>query len=415
MEDIYEFKHPHKYPVDKESYVPIDETVTSLKEAVFKNPGGYIALMGTPGSGKSTLLSETLPTIEEARIIEYYAYVPDYPSSLRGESTNFLHDIKLALDKAGFKVEKSYEIDRSKLQNIFHRQIELLHADWQKTKIKTLILVDGLDHIEREQDPQISMLSDLPNPELISEGIFFILGTQTEQLAKLPPRVQNEIGQPDRRVEIQELSRGNFNDIIKKMGMDNSLSGFEDEIYRLSEGHPLALRYLLRHLEGKSAKEEIEEILKDTPPYDKNIENQYHSYWNQINPDYDLKHFVGLVARLRKPIDLDWIKKWSDPKALDRFQHLMSHYFREESSSLLTFFHSSFWAFLIKKTAKSTHNSIDDDLDKNLHRELADKCAKEPDDSPWAWEKLYHLSCAAEHKDILRPSESGHGECVGVE
>ena len=395
-EDVFEFKNRHKFRVEKELYTPIKETVERLKQIISTQPGGYIALLGTPGSGKSTLLSETLPSIKKSRVIEYYAYLPDYPSSMRGESANFLHDMVLALHKAGFLAGSVPGLsDRNQLLHIFHKQIQLLHNDWKKKTIKTLILVDGLDHIEREQDPQNSMLLDLPSPDLVPEGVYFILGSQTDQLQKLPSRVQNAIRQSDRRVEMQGLSRVGVKSIIKKAGLAKTLSSYGDQIYQLSEGHPLALRYLLKHLEGKSAKEDIEGVLRDTPPYDKTIENQYHSYWRQIEEDHDLIHLLGLITRLRKAIDLTWIEKWYDPTAVRRFRRLMAHYFREEEPSIWSFFHNSFRLFLIDRTAKTTGNV-------KLHKELAEKCSNEANDSPWAWERLYHLFAAEEHDEVLR-------------
>ena len=107
---------------------------------------------GGPGSGKSTLLTQRLRGLD-TRLISYYAYVPDsaHSHSSRGESVNFLHDVVLQLDRAGFQVGGgANKFDRELLRERLHEQLSLLHLDWKETGTKTVILVDGLDHIDRE-------------------------------------------------------------------------------------------------------------------------------------------------------------------------------------------------------------------------------------------------------------------------
>jgi hypothetical protein len=128
----FEFRSRHEFPVDEVLYTPIEVSVTQLKHALTSLPGGYIAVLGTPGSGKSTLLTETL-RVYPGRVIRYYAYVPDAqdPTVLRGESTNFLHDVVLALEHAGFSVGSSLNnFNRDELLTRFHEQLQLLHQDW---------------------------------------------------------------------------------------------------------------------------------------------------------------------------------------------------------------------------------------------------------------------------------------------
>ena len=50
---------------------------------------------------------------------------------------------------------------------------------------KTIILIDGLDHIEREIRPDRSLLSDLPLPEQVPQGVVIVFGSQTDQLKQL--------------------------------------------------------------------------------------------------------------------------------------------------------------------------------------------------------------------------------------
>src|SRR5262249_55786820 len=161
-----DYKSVHEFPVDEVLYQPIKTTVHQLQGALDSLPGGYIAVLGTPGSGKSTLLTQTLRGRPE-RVIRYYAYVPDAqdPIALRGESASFLHDVTLALERAGFRTGESPSTsDRTQLLERFHQQLQRLHEDCQITGRKTVILIDGLDHIARELRPQHALLRALPLP-----------------------------------------------------------------------------------------------------------------------------------------------------------------------------------------------------------------------------------------------------------
>ena len=78
---------------------------------------------------------------------------------------------------------------------------------------KTVIIIDGLDHIGREQNPTRS-LSDLPSPEQVPEGVLFVLGSQTDEC--FPDRIQMATQDPDRRVEMVPLSLAAVHRITRK-------------------------------------------------------------------------------------------------------------------------------------------------------------------------------------------------------
>ena len=184
----YRFRSLHKFPEPQFLYRPIKHSVRTLYERLENIPGGYIGVFGPPGSGKSTFLTQTLRTLS-IRLIRYYAYVPDAqdPSVLRGESTNFFHDVTLRLQNMGVgDYNRPDPTDRVALINLFHKQLQLLGQDHNTSGIRTIILVDGLDHISREQHPERSLITDLPAPDAIPKGVYIIVGSQTKELPDLP-------------------------------------------------------------------------------------------------------------------------------------------------------------------------------------------------------------------------------------
>ena len=347
-------------------------------------------------------MTKTLREIS-ARVIRYYAYVPDAqdPLTLRGESVNFLHDIVLRLEEFGFyEGESSSGFERELLLSRFYRQMQKLHENWEATGTKTVILIDGLDHIEREQHPDHSLLKDLPEPHQVPNGVYFILGSQTD--SPFPDKVQASVRTRKRRIEMRPLKRQSVFNILNKSS--RKLSTLQKEkIFSLCAGHPLALAYLLNRLSEASNDQEIEIILESTDSFKGNIEEQYHSYWKQIEGDYELVELLGLLTRIRGAIDLSWIKTWYDSGSIvHRLQQKMGHYFKRESSKRWYFFHNSYRLFLNEKTAESYPGEFDSTKDTEFHSKLAENCASSPENSSYQWEQLYHLYLAGKYESVLK-------------
>lgn len=401
-EHRFEFRNRHEFPVNEFLYQPIESSVQQLAQAIDALPGGYLAVLGSPGSGKSTMLTQNL-RLRSERVIRYYAFVPDDrgPTTLRGESTSFLHDLTLALDRAGFgSGVVPPPDDRTRLLGRLHEQLEHLGEDFRSKGRKTLILVDGLDHIDREQPPNRSLLEDLPMPEQVPEGVYFILGSQTD--APFPSGVQYVVRRPERRVRMEPLARDAVMEILGRAGFSAALDDEQKgKVHALSDGHPLALMYLLQRLQDETDPGNIEAVLENTERYEGSIERQYHGHWRQIQDDDDLTNLLGLLARFRGVIDLDWVESWTDAVPLRRLWRTMAHYFRVEDERRWYFFHNSFRLFLLRQTAEYVPGSFDEALDRSFHRQLADKCAQAPRDSYWAWEELYHRALAGEHEQVL--------------
>lgn len=404
----FRYRNQHSFPVDEVLYQPIEESRESLEHALNEFDGGYIGILGTPGSGKSTLLTQTLRYFPQ-RVIRYYAFIPDaQDAAVRGESVNFLHDVVRAIEDAGFKPGRGINHpDRDQLRERLREQLILLHDDWRVSGRKTIILVDGLDHIPREQHPTHSLLGDLPLPEQIPQGIYFVLGSQTDQLDGLPSAVQLAIRQPERRIEMRPLGRDAVRRIAMKAprgseGHAIPISPAQTErIFQLSAGHPLALIYLLRQLESAANADGVDGLLQHVAPYDGRIEVQYQGYWRQLDDDDELAELLGQIARLRGVIDLRWVESWSSAAVVRRLRRKFAHLFKIEDHDRWYFFHNSFRRFLGERTSHSSPGVFDPTRDRTLHRVLAEKC-RQSADAQWQWEEIYHLYRAEADEDLLQ-------------
>ena len=401
-----EFKSRHEFPVVEKLYQPVAPTVHKLEESLASLRGGYVAVVGTPGSGKSTLLTMVLRSRSE-RLVRYYAFVPDShdPSVLRGESVNFLHDVVLDLERMGFRAGQGVlEFDRDLLLGRLHAQLQLLHDDWQTSGRATIILVDGLDHIDREAKPERSLLLDLPLPEEVPEGVFFVLGSQTD--LPLADRIQCEVRKPERRVEMGSLDK----EAVFRIAENSSVAALlteeqKQQICTLSSGHPLYLRYLLNRLADGNDKAALQSVLDSAEAYQGNIENDYYTYWKQAEGEPDVEHLLSLLCRLRTVIDLNWVRTWADSGLLAKLIRLFGHYFRKEDDSRWYFFHDSFRLFLVRTTGELSPGLWSPSQDRAHHTQIAEICSHQVAGSPWAWEELYHWARAEEHKAVLERAQ----------
>ena len=399
----FEYRNRHDFPVDRETYREIQASATALSDAISELSGGYMVVLGGPGSGKSTLLTQSLKG-SDVRLVSYYSYVPDSvgPRTTRGESVNFLHDVVLQLENAGFSVGGgTSRFDREQLLGRFYEQLQLLHQNWQETGTKTIILVDGLDHIEREQHPNQSLLTDLPHPDQIPDGVYFVLGTQTE--GPLSGRIKAQVSRPKRKIEMQPLNQLQVHEIIQASSLHPDLTPEQmDRAYDLSSGHPLYLSYLINRFRQCDHVDEIEHEIVGGTPYDGDIESSYCSYWEQFDADEELVNLLGLVARMRGRIDISWIATWADYSVLDRLGKRFAHYFRIEDNHRWYFFHNSFRLFLIAKTAEFPPGHFEPERDRRIHIELADRCSESgAGHQVWVWEELHHRFAAGQHDTVL--------------
>lgn len=403
-ESRFEFRFKHEFPVEQSIYQPITETVQNLKNAANQFTSGYLALIGPPGTGKSTTLTQTFRYRPGYRIIRYYAYVPEsIGQEGRGEASSFLHDLHLSLQRHGIyaKTEKNSQPETlEEFREAFSAQLGSLYEQWQQDNIMTLLVIDGLDHIAREQTPIRSLLNELPPPENIPEGVLLILGSQTLQLADFPSRIQNQLRQTGRTLTMQPLPRQAVAAIIAASCLPVQLSSAQQKtVHQLVNGHPLTLRYLLERLRN-TAEEEIDAVLSDTVPYHENIEATYRVYWEQLENNEELKDLLALLARLRGPFNpKEWLKQMGEPVIKDLLQHAR-HYFREETKNRWHFFHNSFRQFILGQSRRDLFGDEDTGKDREYHHRLAEFASSSK--TSWAWEELYHRAQAEEWKTVLR-------------
>ncbi|MFJ1859961.1 hypothetical protein ACIOHA_21915 [Streptomyces anulatus] len=403
-QDRLRYRHPHEFPVPT-VYTTNEVARQALEVRLQHLPGGYLALVGPAGSGKSTLLASLKI---QGHVARYYAFVPDAPDPLssRGEADSFLHDVSLALQESGL-YRHGIGNDLRTQRLVLSDQLDQAGQRWRTRGERTIIVVDGLDHIPREQNPTRSLLEELPNPAALPDGVFIILGTQAASI--LPSPVRAALEHDDRIAILPPLSAEEIEYLTKAAGHGNWLyPGQITKVVDASEGHPLALTYLLQELSVLEASEPDEGVrrqladglLADASRYGGDVAARYRGYFQAVQEDQQVLDLLGMVARLRVPVNLRWLSTWADQHAISAFSDLAATFFHKAGDDW-RFIHNSFRRYLADATAHVA-GTAEEARERGLHKHLADVCANSGAEwSLYQDEATAHLFLAGQHDRVL--------------
>lgn len=364
------YRNKHQFPTAS-LYEPIDATVAQLIDRLQKLTTGYVAVVGSPGSGKSTLLSESLRNIN-ALVIPYYAFIPGVQDigPIRGEAESFLHDVCLALYRHDIRggiglLPTALNDLRSRLG----RQLTEASSRYEATGQKLILLIDGLDHIPREQSPHHSLIHELPDPRQLPSGVLLVLGSQrTDFLSSV---IQEMLRQDNRRIEIEPMSRDAMLRAVGRASLKVPLN--EEQLAVLLNrvsGHPLALGYLLNRLGDLRDVTDIDALLDSETRYHGDIDLLYRSHWDQVANDVAVVALLGRIARWDGVFDIKWFASWCGRDTGDAFLHHFKHFLRRDTGERWTLFHNSFRLFLLDRTSENMSGDADPERHRQYYRDL---------------------------------------------
>ncbi|WP_431673654.1 ATP-binding protein [Rhizobium leguminosarum] len=406
--DRYDLRFKHDFPIDEHLYRPIEPTVQALERAFTQFGRGYLALVGPPGSGKSTTLTHLLRYRKGVRLVRYYAFVRDDPQLGRGEAFSFLHDLCVQLESMGLgraRRRNSYPDTLDGLRERLTALLRDLGNETSKTGGRAIILVDGLDHIDREQNPTRSLMEELPPPSTLPNGVLIVLGTQPVGLkaptAALRP-INAQLEEAGRKITMDPLSRSSIYEIARAaLPLTRLRLGDEDIIAAASAGHPLSLAYLLKRLANASDDDAAQALLDAGPDFGGDTTLEYEAYWDSLGSAPEVRDVLGLIARIRGAVDISTIKQLASMEAVQRFANTTVHLFRQLTPSRWAFFHNSFRQFVLGKTIVDAFGIADPSANIGFHRRLATIAAQPASAQALKWQELYHLEQAAEPLALL--------------
>ena len=394
--DGADVKHVHKFPVG--AYVQRNAmTEAALRDSIRIHNSGYVSLVGPPGAGKSTLLQTAIESEEDMFVARYLAFVPGVGQGVgRGEADDFFDDIATQLKQTGLRGLRY----RDQTLNERREQFELLLREagdrFARESIRTLIVIDGLDHVPREERPQRSFLAELPLPSSVPVGVLFVLGTQQVNLDDIKPAIQDQASDTARRINVTPLGREAVHRMADLMRLSTNID--RDSIFDLSRGHPLVAHYLIEALREADS-DASDALLAGEMTFDGNVETIYESAWRGIRNDADARNVLDYLARSEAPMPLELLIHAVSESAVERALNATRHLLNEGLHGWGVF-HNSFRLFIIDKP-RVRLGKADPDYGKHVYRKLAELARAAPNNSPQRWLELRYLARAEEHAAVL--------------
>ena len=392
-------QHSHDFPVP-DNFQENDETKQALLQAIHCHKSGYISLVGPPGTGKSTLLQRTLFSTLDFNVARYLAFLPDRRHGWgRAESTSFLNDLIAALTRLGFRGSKFWRRDANILRDDLRQQLNEASDLYRKTGRKTIIILDGLDHVPREEKPERSFLKELPSIQSVPEGVIFVLGTQRLDLDDLHQTIRQQAGHSGRFIEITPLPRS----AIFQMADIASLPLIVErkELYMACDGHPLTAHYFIEALKNVNDIDSVKRILSHTDGLGRGLEEIYQRVWNSLQVDQEAKHILGLLARAEGAVSAQELAKSVNDNAVENVLKHSGFLLSRANDSHLAIFHNSFRLFVAGETKKRFGNA-DETIEREFNQGLAKIAARVLVDDPQHWMELRYRARAGEEDIVLQ-------------
>jgi hypothetical protein len=396
--DPFSPRHGHTFPTD-----PLVQanrkTQDRLQLALAANDTGYLSLIGPPGCGKSTLLQTGLLPTPQAVVLRYLAFMPNEGHQLgRAEASDFLHDLVSQLKRSGLgrALVTGTTLDelRTQLVGLF---VEA-KARFDKDGLRTIIVVDGLDHIPREERPQRSLLTELPLPHSLPRGVLFLLGTQKLDLEGMPPEVTQQASAPERSVAVEALSREAVIRLVELSGLTEPADA--EAIYERSLGHPLSVRYLIEGARNALNSDERRAWLIDGPAYGGDVENFYRRAWRELQGNEDSREVLALLALVEGKIRVASLDQLVDTRSVDQAWSSAKHLLLRSPDDEWTIFHNSFRLFLREVTSQR-HDKPAPTLRKERYQKLAAMARSATLDDEQRWMELRYVARAEDHQAVI--------------
>lgn len=396
-------RNSHVFPV------PSDYQESASTEALLQRIGeldsGYIALVGPPGTGKSTLLQRELHSTGEYRVARYLAFHPDKRHGLgRAEAVEFFNDTIADLYSQGIGGSRYRSDSLAGLRQEFGRQLSIASSEFQKTRRKTIIAIDGLDHVPREETPQVSFLQELPAASAIPEGVLIVLGTQRLELPGIAPTILQQLAQGRRTITIEPLTRRAIAELADKAELPSFVD--RSSLYDCCDGHPLSARYYVEALSSVDTKEDAKRILGQDG-LGQSIEQIYERVWQKVEQAADAKPALALLARAEANLSCEQLASVTSDQTVELVLRDAGFLLKRSDGNRLAIFHNSFRLFVSRATA-TRFGRFDEAVDAEFQSKLASIAEHAPPDDTQHWYRLRYLFRAREYHDVVNLGDAAY-------
>lgn len=366
----HELPYPTPFFESREQYA--EEIVSIVKTEEKK----VIWISGNPGSGKTSLISY-LQLKHELFTARYHTFKPISPEQKYYNADSGLcrpdslwNDLLIQLRKK-FKGEiNKYQIPViNALCTVEQMRSEVMRLSrilYEKTGIKTVICIDGIDHAARANN-EITFLNSLFRPDEILDGVLFIIVGQPAQFYENYPLWLKKETESVKHCLIPNLGQDDIKQLLDKSKVDFNIETavLASFIYEKTQGNNLSVVFAIEEAKKCRDIDDYKRVL-DVKYVSENITNYYSHIWKYVSeylnskslgipfPDRLVASIIILLnGRLNSEILSEAIKLKLMKEDWDELLELLYPLIQKtENSNEYVLFHNDFRVFLIANNSE---------------------------------------------------------------
>lgn len=284
---------PEDFVVPERYCVPDTEFHDELKAAIAGSAGEIIVVTGPPGRGKSTYLSFVCSELESQGIplIRHHYFLSltdrtDDRLSPRVVAESLLAQIASVHGDVGASVERPEQLAEA---------IRRCADHYQRVGKPFVVVLDGLDHVWRDNDRDKGPLDDLFKQVLpVPKNLVVLVGTQPvhddmlpsrliglcprEGWRLLPPMSGNAVtGYLRNQVQAGRLQVNHATDMLEEAVSESAMA-----LHTLTKGHPLHVIYAVEELIAANRPLSSWEVERLSPCPGPDIRSYYSELWRKL-------------------------------------------------------------------------------------------------------------------------------------
>lgn len=288
-----------------EGYCPPDpDFALGFIEQALNGDWGARVLWGSPGQGKSTFLSYVCEQLrsQDAATIRHHYFLDLQDTSDRFSFKSVARSLMTQMESEFTEVVAPLQNRPEDIRNWLNK----CGAACVGQGKRLVLIVDGLDHVWRENDERISPLNELftqlfPAPC----GVTIVLGTQRVGEEQLPPRMHQFV-EPEHWVELPRMQLPSVTAWLQahysaaafqlpaESPSEQKLGSLAEAFQSLSEGHPLVLTYTFMKLIRDHRVLSATLVRQNDPAPYGDVRAYYKSLWHRLS--WDAKDALHLIA-----------------------------------------------------------------------------------------------------------------------
>ncbi len=381
---------PQSFIIPEHYVLPDEDFHQYFLQKIIQLESNIHVLTGSPGKGKSTYLSYFCEELKEHKI----PYVRHHYFLSLDDRTNDRLSPRVVSEDLMAQISSKYEIgdlNRYESENLNLALKECGDFN-KKNKIPFVVIIDGLDHVWRDNNKNKKPLDELFNQLIPThDNVVLVIGTQPVNEAMLPDSLIRECPKEewdelpamtgnaikcylDYQLKSNRLKYG-FNEEIR----GEVLSESAEALTSITNGYPLHVIYSCEYLISSGKGLSTYAIEQLPPCEDGKIETYYKSIWRTLNgPQKDILHLCCDFKFLWPQNSFSDMLEENplNPPSVDSVVHLL-----HDSLSGLRPFHESLIVFV--KTVSEHEARVNKLLPKVCH--WLENSAPEHINACWFW------------------------------